>query len=67
MRARNAAAAILVVLAFGAAACSSGEETPSLTGSTAQTGSPSSEPPWGLDTIDMPDDAQAVQAKNAVN
>ena len=57
-----------VALAFAAVACS---DEPAVTaaptggtpsGSTGQTGSPSSEPPWGLDTIDMPDDAQAVEA-----
>ena len=62
MRVRYAAAAAVVVLAIGGAACSSDEPTPSATGTipTGSTAQPSSEPPWGLDTIDMPDDAQGV-------
>ena len=67
MRVRNAAAAALLFLAIAGTACSSDEPTPSATGvtptgSSGQTGTPSSEPPWGLNTIDMPDDAQSVQA-----
>lgn len=62
MRVRNAAAGILLVLAIGGTACSSDEPQTPPSGPTVQTGSPSSEPPWGLDTAPMPDDAQAVQA-----
>jgi hypothetical protein len=67
VRVRSPIVFLLVVLALGASACSSGEPTSSATGSgptgsSGKTGTPSSEPPWGLNTIDMPDDAQAVQA-----
>ena len=57
-----------VALAFAAVACSDEPAvTAASTGATAsastgQTGSPSSEPPWRLDAIDMPDDARAVDA-----
>ncbi len=69
MRVRRALALTVFfpALALGAAACSSDEPEPSAagvapTGSSDQTGSSSAEPPWGLNTIDMPDDAGAVQA-----
>ena len=66
MRVRHTSTALLLALAIAATACSSDEPTPVAdvppTGSAGQTGTPSSEPPWGLNTIAMPDDAQAVQA-----
>ena len=68
MRVRPGLALTVFVLAIGlgAVACSSDHSNPSVTGVTASgssgpAGSPSPEPPWGLNTIDMPDDAQAVQ------
>ena len=56
---RSAAAAFILVLALWGAACQSDE--PETSSSGGQSGSISSEPPWGLDTVPMPDDAQAVQ------
>lgn len=61
MRVRSAATALILVLALGAATCQSDEPATSPSGPTAHTGSPPSKPPWGLDTLAMPDDAQAVE------
>jgi hypothetical protein len=62
VRIRRALVSTLFVpaIGLGAVGCSSDDEQPSAT--TKSTGAPSSEPPWGLNTIDMPDDAQSVQA-----
>ena len=64
MRVQRALVLTLFVpaIGLGAVGCSSDGEQPSATAPTTSTGSPSSEPPWGLNTIDMPDDAQSVQA-----
>src|SRR5262245_3635391 len=52
---------LAAAVALGGVSCSSDEPDPAATGATP-TGSPSSEPPWGLNTVDMPDDAGAVEA-----
>ncbi len=64
MRVRPAivSTAFVAAIGLGAVACSSDDPDPSAAGPSGRTGSSSSEPPWGLNTIDMPDDAQAVQA-----
>ena len=64
MRVRRALVSTLFVpaIGLGAVGCSSDDERPSATAPTTSTGAPSSEPPWGLNTIDMPDDARSVQA-----
>jgi len=49
-------------IGLGAIGCSSDDEGPSATAPTTSTGQHSSDPPWGLNTIDMPDDAQSVRA-----
>lgn len=64
MRVRPAlvSTAFVVAVGLGAAACSSDDPDPPTGGPPGRTESSSSEPPWGLNTIDMPDDARAVQA-----